>query len=72
MSTLLDKAKAESGPARKQTLVTPEQIELAVAWARGEVSTGQASRAAGIKATNWLAWAAHRLAAYVAQNGGRS
>ncbi len=55
-------AKARAIPRRKQKdLVSDESIELAVAWANGEVGTNQTSETLGIKPSNrgtiycWLA-----------------
>jgi hypothetical protein len=54
MSTLLQQAKKSVKKSRFSVKITPEVMELAVAWARAEVSTSQAEESlieAGIVST---------------------
>ena len=57
-STLLEKAKKHSvghRSLRTQPKMTAELEELAIAWARGEVTFAQASQATGKKGTSLYA-----------------
>ena len=49
--TLTDKAKAQK-PERTPYKITPEVIELALAWKNDEVSIGQIQKALNIKEPN--------------------
>lgn len=48
MSTLLEKALATVPRQATKTTATVELAELAIAWAHGRVTAGQASRALGL------------------------
>jgi hypothetical protein len=45
METLLDKAKAHGRSKRNAKKITSEDIELALAWLKGEVTSAQATMA---------------------------
>lgn len=68
MSTLLEKAKRRK--PLKQKEVTNDEIELALAWVRGEIGVMQAKHALGA-ATNNAAYIsfAHALAKYIRRMG---
>jgi hypothetical protein len=41
MATLVEKARSKALSRKSSTPITPEHIELAMAWAKGEVTTSQ-------------------------------
>jgi len=45
MSTLLEKAKLSKSTGKTPTKINEQTVELALAWARGEITTAQVQRA---------------------------
>jgi hypothetical protein len=68
MATLLDHAKATIINRTSPHPLTSEEIELALAWVRGEVSTGQCARALRIKDQNVVSRLAVWLRTAVMEN----
>lgn len=67
--TLLQKAKRTIPyKAKSRTEITKEHIELALAWARGEVNYVQAAQALGLTGSNLYAILAMSLQQYILNN----
>ena len=60
--SLLNKARSIEIGNRIRADLTPEEIELAIAWARGEVASIQAQRALGDKTTTAIFYSRMALA----------
>lgn len=54
MPTLLEKAKAVKVERKRSNKITSEQIEVAIAWMRGEVNSWQVMQALGHKSPQYL------------------
>jgi hypothetical protein len=55
-ASLLDRARAAKGKAKRAYDVNDEAIDLAVAYVTGEVSDAQVAAAVGCKASNARFW----------------
>lgn len=63
--TLLQKARQVKSRLVYRTNITDEEVELAVAWAKGEISFKQVREVLGIAHTTCYAWLAVRLREYI-------
>ena len=71
--TLIEKAKARKKPTRAARLPSNEEVELALAWARGNISYLQVSAALGTSGSGAYPFLAITLRYYLRtdQNGSR-
>lgn len=63
--TLLDKAKLVPANSRYSRAISQEEIDLAVAWARDEVSYKQITHAINRESGSLVSWLLTRLKAHI-------